>query len=153
MSSAPETDPETITISLAAEAINVTRRKIPGGTVRVATVTREREHVVDEELAHERIEVERVAIGRSLDAVPPIREEGDTTIFPVVEEVVVVERRLVLKEEIRIRRVRSTERHREIVVLRTQDAIVTRTEAGPPDGDARRPLGVDPTLSAQEQAS
>ena len=37
----------------------------------------------------------------------------------------VVERRLFLKEEVRIRRVRSTERHQESVTLRHQEAVVT----------------------------
>ena len=38
-------------------------------------------------------------IGRPVDAVPPVREEGDTTVMSVVEEIVVVEHRLILKEE------------------------------------------------------
>ena len=45
----------------------------------------------------------------------------------VVEDVVVVERRLVLKEEIRLRRMQTTERHRESVTLREQDAVIERT--------------------------
>ena len=140
----PRTVPEILVLPLLAEAVDVARRKVAGDTVRVATVTREHEQLVDEALAHERVEIERVAICRTVDAVPPVREEGDTTIMPVVEEVVVVERRLVLKEEIRIRRVRSTEHHRESVVLRTQDAVITRVEAGQQSaGDARRSLGTD----------
>ena len=103
-------DPSTLTLPLYAEALVVARRRTHS-TVRVATVTHEHEQLVDEALTHERIEVERVPIGRTVKAVPPIREEGDTTIFPVVEEVVVVERRLVFKEEVRIRRLRSTDRH------------------------------------------
>lgn len=126
----PDPDPRTPVVPLHEEALSVTRRPVAGSTVRVATVTHEREHLVDEALTHERVEIERVPIGRTVEAVPPIREEGDTTIMPVVEEVVVIERRLVLKEEIRIRRVRSTEHHRETVVLRTQDAVITRDEAG-----------------------
>jgi len=146
-------DPGAIVIPLLAEEASVTRRIVAGATVRVAMVTREHEQVVDEALRHERVEIERVPIGRTVDAVPPAREEGDTTIMPVVEEIVVVERRLVLKEKIRIRRVRSTEHHRESVVLRMQDAVITRTEAGlRPDGDGRRSLGIDPTPLAQEQA-
>lgn len=35
---------------------------------------------------------------------PEIRTEGDVTIVPVLEEVLVVEKRLVLKEELHIRR-------------------------------------------------
>jgi hypothetical protein len=39
----------------------------------------------------------------------------------------VVERRLMLKEEIHIKRVRTTERHQEKVTLRSQEAVVTRS--------------------------
>ena len=139
----PDPDPSTLTLPLYAETLVVTRRKTHG-TVRVSTVTHEHEQLVDEALTHERVEVEHVPIGRTVEAVPPIREEGDTTIFPVVEEVVVVERRLVLKEEIRVRRLRSTERHQEAVRLRTQDAVITRTEAAPqPAGDVRPALGTE----------
>jgi stress response protein YsnF len=63
-----------------------------------------------------------------VDAVPPVREEGDTTVISIVEEVLVVERRLVLKEEIRLRRVRTTERHRETVTLREQQAVIERSD-------------------------
>ncbi len=49
---------------------------------------------------------------------------------------------------------RSTEHHRESVVLRQQDAVITRIEAGlQSDGAGRRPLGTAPTpLAIQEQA-
>ena len=40
---------------------------------------------------------------------PTIREEGDTIVIPIVEEMLVIERRLLLKEEVRVRRVRSME--------------------------------------------
>ncbi len=56
--------------------------------------------------------MEGLAIGRLVDAVPPVREEGDATLIPVVEEVV-VEGRLALKEEIHLRRVRTTQRHQK----------------------------------------
>ncbi len=153
MTSVPDNEPETLTLSLLAEQLAVTRRRVEHDLVRVTAVTREREQQVDEALTHERIEVERVPIGRTVDAVPPIREEGDTTIMPVVEEVVVVERRLVLKEEVRIRRVRSTEHHRETVMLRTQEAVVTRVEAGSPAEAPPLPLGPEPTSLTQEHAS
>jgi hypothetical protein len=46
----------------------------------------------------------------------------------VVEEIVVVERRLILKEEIHIRRLHVSERHQEAVILRKQEAVITRIE-------------------------
>jgi stress response protein YsnF len=127
------------TVPVHAEEISVSRRQVVGDTVQVSTFTREEECLVDEPLTHERIEVERVAIGRPVDAVPPVREEGDTTIISVVEEIVVVERRLILKEEVRIRRVRVTERYRETVLMRKQEAVITRTGATLPAVKERLP--------------
>ena len=98
----------------------------------MSTVTREQERLVDEELTHERVEVERVPMGRPVDC-SATRSRGRRHHDHLgVEEIVVVERRLILKEEVRIRRVRVTERHRETVMVRKQDAVITRTEAGLP---------------------
>jgi len=114
-------------LPLYAEQVAISKR-VRKTRVQVARTTRTREAVVEEDLAHEQVVVERVAIGRVVDAVPDVRQEGDVTILPVMEEIVVVERRLILKEEVHIRRVRTTERHVETVTLREQEAAVTRTE-------------------------
>ena len=119
--------PEEALLPLYAEQIVVTRQKLER-KVQVSLRTINRDHVVDELLTHERVEVERVPVGRQIDAVPANRQEGDTTIIPVIEEVVVVHRQLVLKEEIRMRRVRITEHHCETVSLREQEATVERDE-------------------------
>jgi stress response protein YsnF len=74
------------------------------------------------------VEVERVPVDRPVDAMPSIRQEGEVTIIPVVEEVLKVERCLVLKEEVHIRRVKTTERHQEQVTLRKQEVLVSRTQ-------------------------
>jgi uncharacterized protein (TIGR02271 family) len=113
-------------IPLHVEEISVSRREIKKATVQVALVTGTREQLIDEELTHVRVEIERFSIDQTVEAVPPIRQEGDITIIPVVEEVVIVERRLVLKEEVRVRRVSTKEQHQETVVLRQQEAVVTR---------------------------
>ena len=97
--------------------------------MRVSTVTREHEHRIDEDLTHTRVEIQRVPIGRPIDTAPPVREEGDTTILSVVEEVIVIRRQLVLKEEVRIRRVQVAERYQDNVTVRQQDISVTRIEA------------------------
>jgi uncharacterized protein (TIGR02271 family) len=123
---------ETTTVSaplyLHEEEISVARRRVEGDTVRISTVTRETEKLVNEALMHERVEVEHVAIGRRIDTSPPVREEGDVTIIPVVEEILVIEKRLILKEEVRIRRVRVLDVHREVTTLREQDVVVERTK-------------------------
>jgi stress response protein YsnF len=66
---------------------------------------------------------------------PAIKEDGDLTIVPIVEETVVVERRLMLKEELHIRRVQTSERFQQTVKLRYQTAEVTRIPAQKPASD------------------
>ncbi len=128
-------DPQTL--RLLAEELNVSRERVETGRVRVQVVTRKHEELVDVPLAEDRVEVERVAINRQVDAVPATRQEGDTTIIPVLEEVLVVERRLMLKEELHVRRVRTTQQHQERVVVRRQEAVVTRIPAEPPEGSPK----------------
>ena len=121
-------------LRLLEENAVVSRRVVAGQTVRVSTTTLLDEHLVVEVLADETVEVERVPVGRVVEAAPEIRQDGDVTIIPVMEEVLVLERRLVLKEEVRIRRVRTTQPHRETVQLRQQVASITRAEAAPGAG-------------------
>ena len=123
-----------LVVPLHAEQLDVSRLTRETGRVKISTVTKFREQTVDEMLAEEHAHVERVAVGTIIDAMPDIRQEGEVTIIPVVEEVLVVERRLFLKQEIRVTRVRTTLRHQETVVLRKQEALVQRTQSDT-DGD------------------
>ncbi len=118
---------EDIVVPLATEEVVVSRRQLDRSTVRVATVTSSQKQRVEEILTHEHVEVARVPIGRFVDAVPPVREEADRTVLPVVEERVVIERRLFLKEEVHVVRVRTAELHVETVELRQQEAVISRT--------------------------
>jgi stress response protein YsnF len=119
---------EEATLGLHAERIDVTKEAKVVGIVRASTVTELRAHEVIEELAEEYVEIVHVPIGRQIEFCPPVRVEGDTTILSIVEEIVVVERRLVLKEEVHMTKVRTTHAHRETVLLREQHAVITREQ-------------------------
>ena len=114
-------------LALHKEDVAVSKR-IRKTLVKVARTTTTRDVVVEEDLRHEQIVVERLAIGRVVEAVPPIRQDGDVTILSVVEEIVVTERRLVLKEEVHLRRVRRTEHHVETIKVREQGVAITRSD-------------------------
>lgn len=116
-----------IVIPLHVEKALVERWRRVTGRVAVSTVSHKHEQFIDQTLASESVTIERVARGHHIDRIPPVREEGDTIIIPVVEEVLAVERRLILKEEVRVRRVRVLKQHRERVELRAQNVLVTRT--------------------------
>ena len=122
----PTPDPEEVIVPVHTEQAEMTRRSTVTGRVTVSTVTKVRDELIDELLTNEHTEIERVAIRQLVDEVPGIREEGDTTVIPVVEEVLIVERRLFLKEEVRVRRVKTMTRHQQTVTLREQDAVITR---------------------------
>ena len=120
------TDPEETTIPLFEEQISVVKQQVVTGRVKVSTVTHEHEQLVEEVLAREHVEIERTPINKRVEAAPAVRQEGDTTVIPIVEEILVLERHLILKEEVRVRRVHSNENHRERVMLRRQEATITR---------------------------
>ena len=123
-------------LRLHEETAQISKETRESGTVKVSTRTLTRDELVSQDLAHTHVEVTTVPIGRAVDAIPAVREEGDVTIFPVMEEVLVLERRLMLKEEIHVRKVRTVERHQETVTLRYQEAVVSRSAETPPDADA-----------------
>jgi stress response protein YsnF len=106
--------------------------------VRVKKSVRTRDELVETEAQREDFEIESVPVGRVVDAPPGIRVEGDTTIIPVVEEVVVVEKRLVVKEELRVRKHRTTERRELHVPLRAEHVEVERTHSKASGDEAKR---------------
>jgi stress response protein YsnF len=118
--------PDQVVIPIHAEEVSIGKRQVVTGRLKVSTITHSREELVEELLRKERVEVERVPMGHIVQEVPRVRQEGDLTIIPVVEETVFIERRLVLKEEVRIRRIHETQNYQECVVLRTQEAVITR---------------------------
>jgi len=126
-------------LRLHEETAQISKVSRVSGEVSVSTRTLTRDELVSQDLAHTNVEITTVPIGRAVDAIPAVREEGDVTIFPVMEEVLVIERRLMLKEEVHIRKVRTIERHQETVTLRYQEAVVSRNSETPPDADAGKP--------------
>ncbi len=116
-------------IEVHAEKLNVTTREVVTGRVRVVTETQNIDHVVRQELAGSRAEVVRVPIDRTLaadEAPPQVRTEGSITIVPVFEEILVIEKRLLLREELHITQHETTENVEIPVTLRRQQAIVDR---------------------------
>jgi uncharacterized protein (TIGR02271 family) len=106
MKSGPPAD---VVLPVLQEQLEIGKRERVTGVVQV------RKSVQHEELQFElpplervQIEVERVPVGRVVEAPTALRTEGDVTIVPVHEERWVLRRELVLTEELHLRRHRST---------------------------------------------
>jgi uncharacterized protein (TIGR02271 family) len=115
-------------IPVAQESLSVGKRSVETGRVRVRTTVEEHEALIRDALAREEVEVVRVAIDREVGEAPQVREDGGTTIIPLVDEVIVTSKRLVLREEIHIRRRSTTEQVEQAVTLRSTRAVIERQE-------------------------
>ena len=122
-------------LELVEEQLEVGKREVERGRVIVRTRVDTREEIAEIDLRQEEVSVERVPVGRPVEAAPPVREEDGVLIVPVLEERLVVTTQLVLKEEIRITKRSRTEHVREPVTLRSERAEVERLEGR----DSREP--------------
>jgi uncharacterized protein (TIGR02271 family) len=118
---------ERMVLPVVAEEAQIEKRVLTN-VVRVTKQVNEREEVIDEPLLHEEVNIERVPVNKVVESPSAVRYEGETMVVPVYEEVLVVEKRLMLKEELRITKVQNTQSHIESVKLREEEIIVERPE-------------------------
>ena len=122
---------ETVTLPVVQEQLHVgTRLAETGRGVRVHKQVRSRPHEVDQTLWRDELDVRHVPVDRLVDAPPAARYEGDTFIVPVLEEVLVVEKRYRIKEELHITRLRHASRHQQTVPLRDEHVSIERFDDG-----------------------
>jgi stress response protein YsnF len=124
--------PADTVLTLAQEELQVAKREVVTGRVRVRTVTDTGEEIIRQELLGERVEVQRVPADTliELGAQPPqVRTEGNVTIIPVLEEVLIVEKRLLLKEELHIIRHSTAALTETPVTVRKQRAVVEQLDS------------------------
>lgn len=116
------------TIPIVQEEAFVSKRLIDTEHVRVHLSTEEVPVVVRDAVARDHLEIKRVAVEREVGHVPPNREEGNVTIIPVLEERLVVEKRLFLVEEIHITHEKRTEAVELPTTLRRTNVDVERQD-------------------------
>jgi stress response protein YsnF len=131
-------DASDVRIPLVEERLVTSKREVETGRVRVRTLVEENETLVRETLRHAMVEVERVPIEREVDEIPAVREENGVTIIPVVREVLVVQKKLILAEEVHLRRQTQIEEHAQPVLLKTQRAVIEREQSS---GEPVQPSG------------
>jgi uncharacterized protein (TIGR02271 family) len=132
---------EVAAIPLVEERVLVAKRQVESGRVRIHVTVDERQETVTEELARDEVEIERVPRNVRLAEMPHVRLEGTTTIVPVVEEVLVVDKALMLVEEIHIRRKTAADLREIPVTIRSERVAVERDAPAegsmPPSGERR----------------
>jgi uncharacterized protein (TIGR02271 family) len=120
---------EETTVPVIEEQLDVGRRVVDTGpTVRLRKQVTEVPAHVDDSVAHEFVDVQRVPIGSVVDAAPAVRHEGDVMVVPVVEERLVTRKELVLVEEIHLTRRREVREVSADVNLRRERVVVERLD-------------------------
>lgn len=118
-----------LTIPVVAEELTLETTRVARGRVRVRKRIETREETVDTPVVHEEIVVEHVPVNRLVeDRAPEVREEDGVLIIPLIEELLVVEKRLMVREEIRVSRRRTTTSSPQTVQLRREVVDVEREE-------------------------
>jgi uncharacterized protein (TIGR02271 family) len=115
-----------LVLPVIEEALEVHTSPVETGRVRIRKVVHEREEIVDPPLLRDEVVVERVPINRVVEGPISVRSEEGTLIIPLLEEVLVVEKRLLLKEELRIIKRRVETHTPQRVTLRREEAVVER---------------------------
>ena len=130
------TGQDPLRIPVVAEQLAVGTRLVDTGRgVRIHKTVVEQPVTIDERLGRDEVEVRHVAVDRivALEEAPTTRHDGDTLVVPILEEVLVVERRIRIKEELHITRIRREDHHQQEVVLKAEQVSVERfDESGNP---------------------
>jgi uncharacterized protein (TIGR02271 family) len=119
-------DVQELVIPVVDEELRVQKQVQHTGVVEIRKTVHERTEVVDQPLQAEEVEVERIPVNRIVDGPLQIRHEGNTLIVPLLEEVLVVEKRLLLREEVHIKKLRKEVHEPQEVLLREERVEIVR---------------------------
>lgn len=125
-----------VVVPVIEEKLQVSTKLVETGTVRITKKVHEEQVNVDAPVVYDKLDIERIPINEYVETAPPaVRYEGETMIVPILEEVVVVEKRLVLREELRITRHQVQTTVSQPVTLRKEEVTVDRVDHRTDDSD------------------
>jgi len=113
-------------VPVMQEELDVETRTVESGRIRVNKRVETTESVIDEPLLVQSYDIQRTAVNRIVEDVPTPRYDGDTLVLPILEEVLVVEKRLILREEVRITPKREQVRDPQTHSVRREHVEVER---------------------------
>jgi uncharacterized protein (TIGR02271 family) len=123
---------QSASIPVIEEEIHVDKRIVEKGRVRIVKNVHEEEVTVDVPVVEDEMDIERVPVNKFVDTPPPaVRHEGDTMIIPVLKEV--IEKRIMVVEELRITRRQTHSNAPQQVTLRKEEVHVDRIPGDSPD--------------------
>ncbi len=133
-----------VRVPLLEERVDFDTREVDLGDIRVHKTVDVKEEVRRGPLNREDVQVERVRVDRRVTEPEHQRQEGEWLVIPVMEEVFVVEKHLMVTEEIRIRKQLVTEEGEVRETVRRERAAVEDTRV------PLKPLITEPVMSRSD---
>lgn len=121
-----------VIIPVLEEQLTIEKKEIETGKVTITKKVHSEQQIVDIPVVEEEVDVQRIPFNQFIENTPPaVRYEGEKTIIPILKEVLVVEKKLVLVEEVHITRRQNRSTLSQQETLRQEEVIVNRVDTGP----------------------
>jgi uncharacterized protein (TIGR02271 family) len=117
------------TIPIIEEQVRIDKKVVETGKVHLSKVVHEEVERYNVPYTEEEVSVERVTKNEFVEALPPaIRYEDGIMIISVLKEVPVVEKKLMLIEELRVTKTKTERIETQEVSLRKEKVEINRTQ-------------------------
>ncbi len=117
-----------VVVPVVSEELHADAVPVQTGGVRVTKHVKSHDEILEQELRRGRVEVKRVKTERIVDGPQPIQRLGNKLIIPVVSEVLHVEKRWVVMEEIHLIQTEERESVQQKVTVNHEEAEVERLD-------------------------
>ncbi|MFZ6178096.1 YsnF/AvaK domain-containing protein [Nannocystis pusilla] len=124
------------------ERLRVDTRVREHGRVRIDKTVEERDQPLELDSVEDHVVSWRVPVNRPVEAPVPVRYDGDTMILPIHEEVVVVQKQLVLREELHVRVHRVHVHEQQTLHLRAEAITITHNRTTPGEAAMKTVIGL-----------
>lgn len=122
---------QSIVVPIIEEKILLDKKMVETGNVRISKRVFEEQSTIDTLITSEEVLVERKEINQYVDVAPPaVRQEGDVTIISVIKEVLVIEKRLMLVEELYVTKSKKQQTATVSEMVRKEEVNITRNPSG-----------------------
>jgi uncharacterized protein (TIGR02271 family) len=118
-------------IQVVQEQLTVSKDVVETARIHIRKRVVEEEQTLNIPLLQEGYEVQHVPINKIVDKMPAVRQDGDTTIIPVVREVLVVQKQYELVEEVHVIKTRTAIPHMQDITLRKEQVEIVRKPTDP----------------------
>jgi uncharacterized protein (TIGR02271 family) len=114
-------------IPVIQEQLHITKQVIESGTISISKKIIEENYDAELSVYHEDLVVERIAKNEYIEGdLPKIRTDGDTTIIPVIKEIII--KRTMLIEELHITKRKTDALVPVHEVLRKEEITISRSD-------------------------